>query len=276
MPELPEVEAIRQDLLSMNLTGQEIERVVAYNPRTLSPANKEPWDAFFHKPRPIKSIERKGKWLLIKLTGGSLFIHLRMSGKLSITESAHPLLHERARIIIKKRASLSFIDPRKFGRITLIENEDASPAIGIDPTESGFTEEFFLALISKGNTAIKTLLLDQKKISGLGNIYVDEALFRAGIHPEHPVSKLSLPKKKLLYRSILETIREAIKHRGTSLGTSNQNYSGLNKTPGNHQNHLLVYSRQGMPCTKCRKPIEKIRFRGRGTHFCSSCQKSIP
>ncbi|CRX38578.1 DNA-formamidopyrimidine glycosylase [Estrella lausannensis] len=275
MPELPEVEAIRQDLIAMDLKGQEIESVIAFNERTLSPTEKMAWDVFFQSPRRIISIERKGKWLLLKLAGGTLFIHLRMSGKLRLTESRRPMTHERARLVIKGGASLSFIDPRKFGRIVLIEKEDASPSIGIDPTEGTFTEEALLSLLSKGQTAIKTWLLDQKKISGLGNIYVDEALFRAGIHPEHPVSRLSLAKKKLLYRSIVGTIQEAIKHRGTSLGTTNQNYSGIHKARGSHQDHLFVYSRQGKPCKKCRTPIEKVRFRGRGTHFCPSCQKPV-
>lgn len=273
MPELPEVEAIRQDLLNLSLKGKEVEKVTAYNPRTLDPVDSRDWDTFFKNPRLILSIERKGKWLLFKLKGGVLFIHLRMSGKLRIAEGKSPSKHERARIFVRGGKALSFIDPRKFGRIILSLNEDAAPDVGIDPTEEGFREEVLSKLALESSVPIKTLLLDQKKISGLGNIYVDEALFKAGIHPASPSNTLSPQQLRRLYSAIKETIGEAIKNRGTSLGLTNQNYAGLHQNPGSHQHQLYVYSRDGKPCRKCSTPIVKMRFRGRGTHYCPSCQK---
>jgi formamidopyrimidine-DNA glycosylase len=223
--------------------------------------------------REVIAVGRRGKYLLMQLSDGqTLVAHLRMTGRLSIVPGDSPLLsdkHTRAWFGLADGAMLVFNDSRKFGRIWLAEHlEDVVGKLGPEPLAWDLTPEDFASRIRRRKTAIKALLLDQTAVAGVGNIYADESLFRAGIHPLRKASTLTDAEAERLYDALREVLNEAIQKRGTLL----RDYRTPYGEDGYFQNHLRVYGRYGKPCPSCGALIERIRVTQRSTHYCPQCQ----
>jgi formamidopyrimidine-DNA glycosylase len=271
MPELPEVETIANDLRPA-LIGRQISGVHVLWPRTVA----EPEPAMLELLLPgqhIRDVKRRGKYLLLELEHGcTLIVHLRMTGRLELVPAGSPVLagpHVRAWFDLADGGHLVFTDARRFGRLWLV-NDPASvlASLGPEPLDPAFTPGVLADQVRGRRAAIKTLLLDQTVIAGLGNIYADEALFLAGIHPLRPAGSLSDEEIEGLHGAIRQVLNEAIGHRGTTL----RDYRPPNGLPGAHQDHLRVYHRTGQPCLRCGTPIQRVRVGQRSTHFCPHCQ----
>ncbi len=215
----------------------------------------------------VETVERRGKFLVIHLTQDSLLIHLRMSGDLRVETNNTPLAtHDRVVICFKDGTRLVFNDPRKFGRVWLVGSvNDVTSHLGSEPFDPALTAEMFFEILQARKRQLKPLLLDQSFIAGLGNIYVDEALFLARLHPLRLSSSLSMEEAADLLEAIRSVLSEGIKRQGASIDWV---YRG-----GDFQNHFNAYQRTGEPCPRCGTPIERIIVGQRGTHFCPVCQK---
>ena len=272
MPELPEVETVARDLRGQ-LVGRRFVSATILWPRTLAMPAVEEVEARL-KEREVIAIGRRGKYLLMHLDDGqTLVAHLRMTGRLSIVPGDSPLLedkHTRAWFGLADGEALVFNDSRKFGRIWLAERlDDVVGKLGPEPLAWDLTPGDFAARLRRRKTALKALLLDQTVVAGVGNIYADEALFRAGIHPLRKASTLTDAEVERLYDALREVLNEAINKRGTLL----RDYRTPYGEDGYFQNHLRVYGRYGKPCPRCGEPIERIRVTQRSTHFCPKCQQ---
>lgn len=268
MPELPEVETIARGLASGadNLLGRRVSRAHAAWKRTVAKPSAAEFERRVVGQR-IVSIGRRGKFVRISLDQDTLLIHLRMSGDLLSGYSEKPLgSHSRLQIWFEDGLQLSFQDPRKFGRVWLVTDaEDVTGAVGPEPLEASLTPTHFYKMIAAKNRQLKPLLLDQTFIAGLGNIYVDEALWEARLHPLTAASQLSQPQAVVLLRGIRKVLKAGIKRNGASIDWV---YRG-----GNYQHHFKVYQRTGKPCPRCGMKIKRIVVGQRGTHFCPRCQR---
>jgi len=272
MPELPEVETVCRILQSGRpharataLPGHRITGSRLLWRRTLA----APGPRCFRERLPgqrIESVSRRGKFCVIGLTRDTLLFHLRMGGDLRIEPNAAPVSpHCRLILGLDRGMRLSFCNPRKFGRAWLT----ADPAevlgkLGPEPLDPAFTAERFIDALARKRRQVKPLLLDQTFLAGLGNIYADEALHRARIHPLTRADGLSPEQGRALWRSIRTLLREAIRHSGT---TFDGGYGG-----GEYFDRLRVYQRTGEACARCGTPIERILVGQRSTHFCPRCQ----
>ncbi|MGB9521891.1 MAG: bifunctional DNA-formamidopyrimidine glycosylase/DNA-(apurinic or apyrimidinic site) lyase [Anaerolineales bacterium] len=273
MPELPEVESIvnrlrngSQDIPS--LIGMRIRGAQVYWQRSLVIPSLEEFSRRIVNQF-IRSIERRGKFLVFRLSEDVLLIHLRMSGDLILTHSTH-LEHNHLRMAIDfdNDYHLYFIDPRKFGRVWLVNQaHQVVGDLGPEPLDPKFTPTKFYQSLQTYQRRIKPLLMDQTFIAGLGNIYADEALFRAGIHPLTISSQLSLQQAEELLKAIQEVLLEGIERNGASIDWV---YRG-----GEFQNHFAVYHRSGEACYRCGTKIAKITVGQRSTHYCPNCQKQL-
>lgn len=273
MPELPEVETISRELENSGLIGLRIEKVNIYWDRTINAHSTESFLKTVQGQK-ITGVSRRGKLLVISLSHGYLLIHLRMTGKFSYIGPQGHLAHERVRLLLSDGRVLSFQDQRKFGRWTFVEDLAQGTAhIGVEPLSDAFTFEVLHELIQGKKTAVKPFLLNQKYISGLGNIYVDEALFEAKIHPLRQTSSLTRKELALLHQGIVKVLKKGIDYMGTSLGNSQVNYFSVSGRQGGNQYRLNVFRKEGEPCGRCGTIIEKIRVAQRGTHFCPNCQQ---
>lgn len=275
MPELPEVETIKETLLPY-LPGQKITKVQVHFAGII----KQPEVALFQqriKGRTFQEIKRRGKYLLFLLDQDlTLVIHLRMTGQLTVCRAIRPLdRHTHLIFSLASQRELRFSDVRKFGFVYLVPTGDWTliqglQNLGPEPLSSEFTLEVLVELLKGRRGKIKPFLLDQRKIAGIGNIYADEILFRAAIHPERTINTLQREEIKGLYQSIKVILQRAVSLQGTSL----QDYvDGLGQK-GNYQECLQVYGRKGQPCPQCQKPLTRIVVAGRGTVFCAACQKT--
>lgn len=268
MPELPEVETIRRDL-AKKVLGLKIAEVEVKNPKVI----KEPNPITFKKnlvgQKFIETL-RRGKCLILKISNGKFLVsHLRLTGLFIYGQK-----HEKSRVIFRfaNGEYLNYLDLRLFGELRLVDDYQKVPFIaelGGEPLEKDFTPEKFAQLLKGKKAKIKPLLMDQKLIAGIGNIYASESLFRVKINPARPANSLKPREIKNLHKAIREILQEAIKYRGTSADT----YRDLNGREGNFLPRLQVYGREGKPCFKCTKLIKKITLNGRGTYFCPQCQK---
>lgn len=275
MPELPEVETIVRDLRG-KIIGNQLQQVTIY---TFEVLRNDPQD-FVHclVGLSIQGIRRWGKNIIIDLSGNlNLLIHLGMTGQLLYLPSKSPLQKHTHVIfhLVPGTHQLRYRDQRRFGHIQLVNPQDLDQLprlarLGPDPLKISL-EEFTEIIISK-KRHIKPLLLDQTVLAGLGNIYTDEALHRARIHPEQYASALSLQEIKQLHQTIQEVLREAIAHGGSSV----DDYLRVDARSGNYQQLHRVYRRQGKPCYYCGSPIVRKKIVGRGTYFCPQCQISGP
>lgn len=274
MPELPEVETIRRTLSPL-VSGHTIHRVEISDDSAIG----HPPVAEF-VPRLTGQVfgepDRRGKYLLLPLADEmTLVVHLRMTGRLLYGEAgAAPPKHRRVTIHLDNGRALFFDDQRRFGRLYLLESR-ALPGwpplqkLGPEPLSDEFSEQYWLdTLARRGRCRIKPLLLDQSCLAGLGNIYADEALHRAGIHPAAYAGTLTPAQATALYRSIRQVIREGI----ASGGTTFRDYRDSQGRPGGYAARLRVYRRENHPCPTCGHPVQRRRIAGRSAHFCPVCQ----
>jgi len=263
MPELPEVETIRREIAPF-VKGKIISGLEIKDPRNIkgiSPALLEKKLA----GKKILGVDRRAKYLVFPLSpAGFLVVHLGMTGRLLFA----PDPYLKVTFVFKGGEKLYFSDARLFGKIRYF---DADPPLdlGPEPFSKEFTAQKFGEMLAKKKTSIKLVLLDQKILSGVGNIYANEALFRAGILPKRRADDLSETEVKKLHKAILDVLEEAIEKRGTS----DSWYVDASGKKGSFQERLQVYGRKGEPCFKCKTPIERISLGQRGTYFCPKCQK---
>jgi len=272
MPELPEVETIRRSLSRHILNAQIQEVLVRWPGAVESCEGREFRDVV--KGLKITSIERRGKYLLITLDEGwSIIAHMRMTGRLVYhPDSYEPEKHTH--VVFKfTKGELHFTDTRKFGRLQLVrtaqrEKQPALAKLGPEPLEESFSAKELGRRLASRKQAIKVVLLDQTLVAGIGNIYADEALFKAGIAPERLANSLTEEETDRLYTAICQVLRDGIAAKGTSF----RDYRDANGEKGDFQNELNVYGRGGEPCRCCGQLLSRIRLGGRATVFCSNCQ----
>lgn len=269
MPEIAEVETIKNDLLTSDILGQKIKNVDIIFIKIFDSSKKEFIKKILNKK--ISNIYRKGKYLIFELENLYLIIHLKMTGHILLKDKNYILKkHELVSFTFENSKKIIFFDPRRFGRIYLKDNLSILDKLGPDILSKEFLFNDFYNKLKNKNKKIKTLLLDQSFISGIGNIYADEILFSAKIHPENLSSKISLSKATSLYTSIKKVIDNAIENRGTSLGTTKMNYTSINGDFGTNQNFLLIHTKKS--CQNCRSKIKKIKINQRSSYFCPKCQ----
>ncbi len=267
MPELPEVETVVRGL-NREIAGLTIKSVVHVSPHLLA---RDP-----NLPRlqgeTLARFSRRGKFMTAHLQSGrGLLLHLRMSGRFIVTEAARYRRDGHDHVVLTFSDSpkrLIFRDVRKFGTFEWLNREqlDTLDRLGIEATE--VTSASLKSLFSSSDRPVKALLLDQTKIAGLGNIYVDEALYRSRIHPLTSCRQIASAEIGRLSRAIRYILRTAIEKMGTTFDS----YSGVNGNPGEYASYLTVYGQEGSICRRCRTEIVKIRAAGRGTHLCPGCQ----
>lgn len=278
MPELPEVQTVADDLEASGLLGLTFTGVEVLWPRTLTtPALDDLDEALIG--RRVEAIGRRAKYLRIDLDEGwSLLIHLRMSGKLDLCPADKPdAPHDRAIFSLSDDRELRFNDTRKFGRIWLTQAPDEILShLGIEPFSDAFTPAKLYDLLKPRARMLKPLLLDQGVIAGLGNIYVDEALWEAQLHPGILADQLSRAQIEALRDAIILVLERGLRNMGTSLGTGAGNFYSVAQRAGRNSDELKVFRRDGQPCPRCEAPIQRMVLGQRGTHFCEACQPAPP
>src|SRR5947208_11746050 len=225
----------------------------------------------------LTKVERKGKYVLMHLDDGEVLVtHFGMSGQF-IRATRRQSLPQHTHVVIEfvQGGDLRYIDPRTFGEMFVATADELGKVkeldhIAIDPLEDTFTWQEFSYELGRRGSKLKPLLMDQRFISGLGNIYSDEVLFAAGLRHDHMSDQLSAQEVRRLYRAMREVLQEAVRFRGTTLG--DEAYVDLFGKPGEFQNELKVYGRKGQPCRRCRTPIDSIKVNGRTSYFCPQCQ----
>lgn len=276
MPELPEVECVVR-ALGPHLKNRRIEDVKFYFEQMLQQGIKGEEFARRLRGREILDVKRQGKYIFISLDSDLLLeIHLRMTGRFLFAPSPFPPDKYTGVVFYFEGGSvLHFQDVRKFGTFRIWEGDEAltcSPAyrLGPDPLSEQFSFAFFRELLQKkGKVRIKPLLLNQQNLAGLGNIYVDETLFRARIHPERTAASLKPSEIKRLFEAMGTVLQESIRRGGTTFS----DYRDVEGRSGNFQEHLMVYRREKEPCPGCSTPVARTVVCGRGTYYCPSCQK---
>jgi len=271
MPELPEVETVVQHLRP-NIVGKIIKEVAPQNDydKVLATHNPNQFNELVVN-KSIKDVTRKGKYIVIHLKRGYLLIHLRMTGRilLKLSEDDKPR-HNTAIVHFTDGSSLYFKDYRKFGRLYYYETLDfINQKLGVEPLSKHFTDDWLYQNLQNNKRQLKPLLLDQGFIAGLGNIYVDEALWFAKLHPQQIGPSISRKKSDILHSVIQRLLQTAIDNQGTTIINF---YFGEGKK-GNFREQLQVFGRQDKNCPRCKTVIEKIRVAQRGTHICPHCQK---
>jgi len=272
MPELPEVETIRRDLTSRIVGRTIVEAWVSPDAPKL--VQDEPADAFCRHlaGRRIAELDRRGKYLLVRLDGGLTWIvHLRMTGGLIHTRGGcADERFLRARFRLDDGAELCYMDLRKLGTMWLTDDESRVVGkLGPEPLGEAFGPRELHRLLAKRSAPVKAVLLDQGAIAGIGNIYADEALFEAGIRPSKPAKALSRPAAGRLHQAVRKVLMEALADRGSSF----RDYVDAEGEQGMHQLRVKVFRRTGEPCYVCGTAIKRIRVGGRSTHYCPKCQR---
>jgi formamidopyrimidine-DNA glycosylase len=270
MPELPEVETIRRHL-APHLEGRELQTVEVLDERwsrPLAPAELE----HAIRGRRVERLGRRGKYLVWELSDDVfLLVHLRMTGTL-LLDPTPPPRHARVRFGLGDH-HLVFDDPRRFGTGELALGPDALTAffdarLGVEPLEQDFTGAHLHALAKTSRAPVKAFLLDQKRVAGVGNIYADEALFRARVHPLRPANKLSRAQAEAIRDGVVESLLLGLEHKGATIDDFRDPYG----VSGTFQDRFLVHTREHEPCPNCGNPIRKLRVAGRGTYVCERCQ----
>jgi formamidopyrimidine-DNA glycosylase len=270
MPELPEVETTVQELRAP-LVGQTITGIRNQWLRHIATPSLSSFQERV-RGRTVQNINRRGKYLVFKLDGReTLIIHLKMTGNLTVVPADMPIEdHVHTVFTLANGHELRFRDTRKFGRVYLVRDRDEVLGnLGPEPLSSGFTAELFHEMLQGRKRVLKPLLLDQTFIAGIGNIYADEALHLAKIHPLRKSNTLNIDESKSLHAAIQEILLLAISRGGASV----DDYRKPDGTKGEMQTLLSVYSREDEPCLQCGRPIERCVLSGRSTHYCPGCQK---
>jgi formamidopyrimidine-DNA glycosylase len=271
MPELPEVEIVARGL-QVSLTGRTIVTVEVCWARSVLPPDPI---AFARRlaGQTISGTGRRGKWVIIPLDGGdTLLVHLRMSGRLIVGSGESPDdRHLRVLFSLDDGRWLRFIDQRKFGRMVLTSDpQEVLGDLGPEPLEDGFTPARLGQMLERRRGRIKPLLLNQRFLAGLGNIYADEALWQAGVHPLRQADTLTCTESRRLHQGVRHVLQAAIDRGGTTLPDAG--YQQADGRSGEFAAQLAVYGRAGQPCPRCGMTVERIRVSQRGTHFCPRCQ----
>jgi len=278
--ELPEVEVMRRDL-EKEVVGKRIRDVDVRPHRNAMriirrhARRKEFAERLAGKK--ITKVDRRGKYVLLYLEGGDvLVVHFGMSGQF-IRGTKRQALPPHTHVVIDfvQGGDLRFIDPRTFGEMFVTSADELGKVkelehIAIDPLEDTFTWQEFSAELARRATKLKPLLMDQKFVSGLGDIYSDEVLFQAGLRYDRSSDSLSSQEVRRLYRAMREVLQDAVRFRGTTL--DDEAYVDLFGKPGDFQHELKVYGRKGQPCRRCRTPIDSVKIGGRNSYFCPQCQ----
>jgi len=277
MPELPEVEVMRRDL-DREIVGKRIKAVEVDGMRTVRRHHNRKQFINRLEGKKITGVERRGKYLLCRLEGGDvLVIHLGMSGQLLRAKTSRETRDKHTHVVITftQGGQLRFVDPRTFGEMFVTEADALNKVselnhLGLDPLETAMSWEDFGRLIAQRHSKLKPLLMDQKFLAGIGNIYSDEILWGAGLRWDRMSDSLSSQEIRRLYRSMVETLQDAVKYRGSSL--ADEQYVDLFGKPGEFQHHHNVYARDGEYCRRCRHVIRRERVGGRSTFYCEACQ----
>ncbi len=273
MPELPEVETVRRRLEPL-LVGRRFERVEIDDSRLTRPEDPAEVAAELTGER-VVALERRGKYLIVRFESGRvLLIHLRMTGNLLHAPAGTPadVPHRRAVVNLDDGSDVVYRDVRRFGTWLLVEPDALDPylaeRLGGEPLGRTFTTKSLAARLANRKAPVKAALLDQRTLAGLGNIYVDEALWRARIHPLRPAHELEHEEVRALREGIKRALDAGIARQGATL----RDYRQPDGSAGSMQHEFKVYGRGGEPCDRCGTPIEKTRVAGRGTWYCPSCQ----
>jgi formamidopyrimidine-DNA glycosylase len=279
MPELPEVETIRRDL-EKEIISKRVKTVEVTGKRSVR--RHEDIGEFVTRleGKKVISVKRAGKYLLVGLDSDNdvLVVHLGMSGQLLRAKSPKDPLVKHTHVVITftQAGQLRFVDPRTFGEMFITKAEDLGKVVpelahlGFDPVDDVMSWTRFGALLADKHTQLKTLLMDQKFVAGIGNIYSDEILFAAGLRYDRSSDSLSAQEVRRLYRGMVETLSEAIKHRGSSL--ADEQYRDLFGEVGDYQGSHQVYDREGESCRRCRHGIIRVKVNGRSSFMCETCQ----
>lgn len=274
MPELPEVQTIVNDLKAARIAGKTIISARVFWPRTIAEPSARTFCSRI-KGKKISAIRRRGKFIVFDFNKRDhLLLHLRMSGRLHLVPNDLPRRkHEHVILGLADGRQLRFHDTRKFGRFYLTADaEKILGRIGPEPLATGFTRQIFARRLSPRKRLLKPLLLDQTFIAGLGNIYVDEALWESKIHPCRIAASLSASEIQALHRAIPRVLKRGLKNLGTSLGTGKTNFYSIAKHQGRNRDELKVFRRTDQPCPRCQETIARIIVGQRSTHICPKCQ----
>ena len=274
MPELPEVETVVRELRAGGLIGRVITQARVFWPPLIAPLTPAEFAARLKGQR-VQSIHRRAKYIVLTLAGGdTLLIHLRMTGQLNL---ARPRVarepHQHIVLRLDDGRDLRYRDTRKFGRWLLTRApEEVLGRLGPEPLSTHFDQEIFIRQLRARRRQLKPLLLDQTFLAGIGNIYADEALWAARLHPGRVAATLSATEARRLHVVIRSVLRRGIRNKGTTLGDAQSNFQRPGGKRGRNQAGLNVFRRTGMPCLRCGKPIRRMIISQRSTHLCPNCQ----
>ena len=273
MPELPEVESVRLSLAPA-LEGRTLARVRITDPRLTRPLDPDVVARELEGER-VAAVDRRGKYLIVRFESGrALLIHLRMTGSVltGAAASAEKDAHRRAVVTLDDGADIAYRDVRRFGTWLLLEPSEVDvyldARVGKEPLAEAYRARDLAAKLQNRRAPVKAALLDQRTVAGVGNIYADEALWRARVHPLTPAAALDLGEVRALHRGVRQALRLGIARQGSTL----RDYRLPDGESGGMQDEFKVYGRGGEPCDRCGTPIDKIRVAGRGTWYCPRCQ----
>lgn len=274
MPELPEVQTIVNDLNASGVVGRTIGTVAVFWPKTIANISGPSFCKRL-RGKKIDRIYRRAKYIVFQLDDQMhIIVHLRMTGRFLLDRTNGDTgRHVHVSITLDDRRRLLFHDTRKFGRFYLVPDPlSILGSLGPEPLSSNFTSAILWNLFQGRQRQIKPLLLDQHFLAGLGNIYVDEALWTARIHPQKTADQMTYKEVKTLFRAIRLVLRRGLENAGTSLGKGKNNFSSIQEREGTNKNHLKVFRRTGQSCPRCRTSIDRITVGQRSTHICRICQ----
>jgi formamidopyrimidine-DNA glycosylase len=271
MPELPEVETVRRKLVPL-LEGRRFEEVEIEDVRLTRPFDPIEVARELEGER-VGVVDRRGKYLIVRFESGrALLIHLRMTGAV-LQGPADGDTHRRAVIRLDDGTSVSYRDVRRFGTWLLLEPEEVEAyvdaRVGREPLAQAYRAKHLAERLEGRQAPVKAAILDQRTVAGVGNIYADEALWRARIHPLKPAALLDPDEVKLLHKGIRQALQAGLRRQGSTL----RDYRLPDGASGGAQREFKVYGRDGEPCDRCGTPIDKIRVAGRGTWYCPNCQR---
>ena len=274
VPELPEVETVRRRLAPA-LEGRVLEHVEITDPRLTRPNDPSEVARELEGER-VTKLDRRGKYLIVRFESGrALLIHLRMTGSLRHAKAGElqedP--HRRAVVNLDDGSDVAYRDVRRFGTWLLLEPSDVDTHIdarvGREPLEDAYKAKHLAEKLEHRRAPIKAAILDQRTVAGVGNIYADEALWRAQVHPLRPADELSTDEVKAVHKGIRAALQAGVRRQGSTL----RDYQLPDGSSGTAQDRFKVYGRAGGPCERCGTPIDKIRVAGRGTWYCPTCQR---
>ena len=273
MPELPEVESVRRGLAPA-LEGRRFEHVEITDPRLTRPHDPLEVARELEGER-VTKVDRRGKYLIVRFESGrALLIHLRMTGSLrhAKAEELREDPHRRAVVNLDDGSDVAYRDVRRFGTWLLLEPSDVDTYIdtrvGKEPLDAAYKAKHLAEKLTTRRAPIKAAILDQRTVAGVGNIYADEALWRAQVHPLTPASELTADEVKAVHKGIRASLQAGVRRQGSTL----RDYQLPDGSSGSAQDRFKVYGRGGLPCERCGTPIDKIRVAGRGTWYCPTCQ----